>query len=406
VEVPIAKIAPLAAGAAWPPNALVLVRNARARRRPAPWRGYVSSGDDVGARLERAIRRAVAWIEYSQERLRSGGVACYDFGGWTSGYPEVTGYIIPTFLEAARVLERPALAHRARRMADWELTLQHPEGGFPSLYEQDRRPPVAFNTGQVVRGLLRTYQETDDERYLDAARRAADWMVRNQEDDGSWCKVNYRGLKRVYDTYAAAPLAQLWAATGEERYARAAAANCEFALRHQHDNGWFSLCDNGERFLGAPSTHSICYTVDGLLEIGAILDEKAFRAAGTHTASRLIDLVEPSGFLAGDYDMTWTPRGSYSCVTGSAQLGVILVRLYEEIGEPFRLEVASKLLDFLVYVQELNSVGTARRGGLPGSYPIWGRYVPLKYPSWAAKFFIDFGLAHQAARARVVLARE
>jgi hypothetical protein len=289
-------------------------------------------------------------------------------------------------------------------MADWELNLQDREGGFPSLYETDRRPPVIFNTGQVIRGLLRTYEETGDERYLDASRRAADWMVRNQEDDGSWGKANYRGLKRVYDTYAAAALAQLWAVTSEEQYARAAAANCEFAIRHELANGWFSLCDNDRRFAGAPTTHTICYTVDGLLEIGAILKEEEFRAAAKRTADRLKQLVDPSGFFPGAYDETWTPRGSYSCITGTAQLGVILVRLHEEADEPSNLDVASRLLDFLVYVQGLNSIGTDRTGGLTGSYPIWGRYVPLKYPSWAAKFFIDFGLAYQAARERVVLA--
>jgi rhamnogalacturonyl hydrolase YesR len=403
-EFPARKLAVLAAGAAWPPNARVLLRNVRDRRRAAPWRSSASSGDTGDGELDAAIRRAVAWIEHSQDRLGSGGVACYEFGGWTSGYPEVTGYIIPTFWDAARALERPALVERARRMADWELAIQHRDGGFPSLYEADRRPPVVFNTGQVIRGLLRTYKETEEERYLEAARRAADWIVRNQEEDGSWGKANYRGLKRVYDTYAAAALAQLWPVTGEERYAHAAAANAEFAIRHQHANGWFSLCDNDRRFLGAPTTHTICYTVDGLLEIGGILQEEDFRAAAKRTAGRLKALVDPSGFFAGAFDEAWMPRGSYSCVTGAAQLGVILVRLHEETGEPSDLEVASRLLDFLVYVQALNSVGKDRSGGLPGSYPIWGRYVPLKYPSWAAKFFIDFGLAYQAAQSRDALA--
>jgi hypothetical protein len=394
----------LAAGSAWPPNALVLLRNARDRKRSAPWRGHIPSGDAGRAEVDAGIRRALAWIEHSQDRLGSGGVACYEFGGWTSGYPEVTGYIIPTFFDSARLLRRPALAERARRMADWELTVQHPEGGFPSLYEADRRPPVVFNTGQVIRGLLRTYEETGDERYLDASRRAAEWMVRNQEEDGSWGKVNYRGLKRVYDTYAAAALAQLWAVTGEERYARAAAANCEFALRQQLPNGWFSLCDNDRRFVGAPSTHTICYTVDGLLEIGTILEEEEFRAAAKRTSARLADLVDPSGFFPGAFDDTWTSRGSYCCVTGAAQLGVVLVRLHEETRESSGLAVASRLLDFLLYVQRLNAAGSDRSGGLPGSYPIWGSYVPLKYPSWAAKFFIDFGHAYQAARGRADLA--
>jgi uncharacterized protein YyaL (SSP411 family) len=394
----VGKLAKLAIGAASPPNAVVLLRNARDRRRKAPWSPYVSNDGSDHAALEAGVRRALAWIEYSQDRLGSGGVACYEFGGWTSGYPEVTGYIIPTFWDAARVLERPSLGERAVRMAEWELGIQHNEGGFPSLYEADRRPPVVFNTGQVIRGLIRTYEETDEERYLAAARRAADWMVRSQEEDGSWGKANYRGLKRVYDTYAAAALARLWVVTGDERYARAAAANCEFAIANQRENGWFDLCDNDRRFVGAPSTHTICYTADGLLEIGALLDEDAFRAAGRRTGEALKELVDESGFLAGAYDETWTAHGRYSCVTGSAQLGIILVRVHEESGDPTDLDVAGKLLDFLVYVQRLNAVGKHRSGGLPGSYPIWGRYVPLKYPSWAAKFFIDFGLAYRSAR--------
>jgi len=28
-------------------------------------------------------------------------------------------------------------------------------------------------------------------------------------------------------------------------------------------------------------------------------------------------------------------------------------------------------------------------GGVSGSYPIWGRYQPLRYISWGCKFFAD-----------------
>ena len=54
-----------------------------------------------------------------------------------------------------------------------------------------------------------------------------------------------------------------------------------------------------------------------------------------------------------------------------------------------QLETALRLLDFLAFVQELNGVDADRAGGLPGSFPIWGRYVPLKHPSWATKFYLD-----------------
>ena len=51
-----------------------------------------------------------------------------------------------------------------------------------------------------------------------------------------------------------------------------------------------------------------------------------------------------------------------------------------------------KLVDFLAWAQRLNGVGSSRQGAIAGSYPIWGLYCPLKYPSWATKYFADLVL--------------
>ena len=80
--------------------------------------------------------------------------------------------------------------------------------------------------------------------------RASDWIVNNQEDDGSWTRANLRQMKRVYDSYVSAPLARLARITGNETYAGAAIRNCEFVLQEQRDlvgffNGDFVL---GQRF--------------------------------------------------------------------------------------------------------------------------------------------------------------
>jgi hypothetical protein len=34
-------------------------------------------------------------------------------------------------------------------------------------------------------------------------------------------------------------------------------------------------------------------------------------------------------------------------------------------------------------------------GGVSGSYPVWGRYQPLRYISWGCKFFADALLLEQ-----------
>jgi uncharacterized protein YyaL (SSP411 family) len=376
------------ASALWPRNAQLLLRNARATLGTEPWRDFLK-GDRGPARLDALADAALGWIRRSQDRVGSGGVGDRTFHGWTPGYPEVTGYIIPTFWDYHELRGSDDLAQRALRMAEWELRLQKSEGGFESLYEGEGQPAVVFNTGQVIRGLTRTYLETREDRFLDAAMRAADWIVANQEPDGSWTKANYLGMKRTYDVYAAAGLAELATVASEDRYASAALANCEFALRNQRDNGWFDRCDNRPQGNATPSTHTLCYTVDGLLETGTALGEDELVAAAERSAAALLEAVDASGRLPGRFDDAWRPASSYVVVTGTAQLGVILMKLFLRTRSTRQLDTALRLLDFLAYVQKLDSVDADRDGGLPGSFPIWGRYVPLKHPSWATKFYLD-----------------
>jgi hypothetical protein len=372
----------------WPANAAVVARNCFALASGSPWRDYVARSGGAPV-LDRAVASAVDWLCRSQDTVGSGGVGCYEMYRWTAGYPEVTGYIIPTFFDCASRLDRPDLRERAVRMAEWELRTQRPEGGWEGGYEGDGRPTVVFNTGQVIRGLSRAWEETGEKRYLDAALRGADWIVENQEPDGSWSKHNFKGMKRVYDSYVAAPLAQLARATGIDRYAESAAANCSFVLRHQRENGWFDHADNSPYFTDAPVTHTICYTIDGLIETGEILSADGLIAAGKKAADALLLEIEAAPSLRGRFDAAWHPTVRFACLTGAAQLGIVFLRLHARTGERRYAEAAAKLVDFLVWAQRLNAVGKNRRGAIAGSFPIWGLYCPLKYPSWATKYFID-----------------
>lgn len=381
-------LAGMIASLPWPPNAAVLVRNAASLRRDAPWAGSVQRDREGLLPLAEA---ALGWIAHSQDRVGSGGVGDFRFQGWTPGYPEVTGYIVPTMFDWAELLSRPELADRAIRMASWELGIQQPSGGWESWYEGEGRPPVVFNTGQVIRGLVRTATETGEDRYLDAAIRAGDWIIAGQEPDGSFSKGNYLEMRRVYDVYSTASLAQLAEASGEERFASAAAANAEFAISQQTADGWFDLCDNVPDGNERPSTHTLGYTADGLIEIGLLQSEPRFVAAGELTARSLLAAMEPGGRLPGRFDRDWNPAADYVVMTGSAQLGILLAGMHARASDPDPELRAGcwELLDFLAWAQRLNSVGANRRGAIAGSYPVWGRYVPLKYPSWATKFYLD-----------------
>jgi hypothetical protein len=391
----VGKLALKSAGAFWPPNLVVVARNVRDRRRVEPWSNFVAGTDDPKATIRKALERSLQWLATSQDRIGTGGVGSYEFYGWTPGFPEVTGYIIPTMWDCRHAFGREELADRAVRMADWELAIQKKGGGWEGAVEGANQPPLVFNTGQVVRGLLRTHQETGDGRYLEAAVHASDWIVENQEEDGSWVLANFLQMKRVYDTYVTPALARMASLTGNDAYSGAAVRNCEFALRHQRENGWFDLCDNTPYFNDAPTPHTICYTIDGLLETGELLGRDDFVAAGAKAADALMRCISPSGLLLGRFDETWQARAGWSCLTGCAQLGVIMMKLQARSGEERYRDAARRLADFLIYIQRLNGVGSNRGGALPGSYPIWGPYAPLKYPCWATKFLIDLLLLRE-----------
>src|ERR1044071_9673228 len=101
-----------------------------------------------------ASREVLAWLSRAQDRSKSqdGGVARHFslLDGWSPSYPETTGYIIPTLLQTGTT---DATA-RARRMLDWLVAIQFPEGGFQGgIVNQTPRMPVTFNTGQILIGL-------------------------------------------------------------------------------------------------------------------------------------------------------------------------------------------------------------------------------------------------------------
>src|SRR4051794_21979809 len=84
---------------------------------------------DPGA--ERAISECVAWLGRAQDGSTpcDGGVARHFslISGWSSSYPETTGYIVPTMLAYAASRggdEGEDARRRARRMLDWLVSIQ------------------------------------------------------------------------------------------------------------------------------------------------------------------------------------------------------------------------------------------------------------------------------------------
>ena len=323
----------------------------------------------------------------------SGGYSVID--GWLDPYPETTGYIIPTFYDYAEFKNVGEWRERAAAMADWEIGVQMPNGAVQAgLFEEGKEQIAAvFNTGQVILGWCRTFLETEDEKYLEAAKRAGDWLIEVQKEDGSWRMESQETETNVhsYDVRTAWSLLEIYEITRDEKYRKSAEKQINWTISQQLKNGWF---ENNAFFTSdgkwtSPFTHTIAYVMEGLQESYRILRKEDYFNAYKKTARKVMRIFELRRFMAGDFNEKWKSSGAYSCLTGNAQIAGVWLKLFELNSDARYLSAALKLNDYTKSTQNLSSIHKGIRGGIKGSHPINGNYTPYIFPNWAAKFFAD-----------------
>lgn len=338
---------------------------------------------------------AVDWLERCHDASRDGGLpGRYRLrGGWTPSYPETTGYAVPTFLRLARELPRERLVSRAKSCIEFLLGRQRIEGGFPGGEVGSDSDISVFNTGQILAGLDAWDAEYPSPEVRDVAAGAADWLIRVQHDDGAWRDYTYGGLACAYYAHASCWLAAFGARVDEPRYTEAAQRQIEWVISRQDPaSGWIEGAgfprDHPARIT---ETHTLGYTLWGLLVAAEALEHNDARAAAVLAARRLAERVVSERWLAGRYDHLWRPVSTYSCLTGSVQLAQVWLRLAfsdDEVDGLFA-GAADVALRSVLAAQPLTNRDPGIRGGLPGSTPIGGDYLPNTIPNWSAKFLVD-----------------
>lgn len=344
------------------------------------------------AGTERVLPALIEWLCRAQDHstYADGGVA-RDFSlvrGWTSSYPETTGYIIPTFLEFARCTGDDKVRARALRMTDWLVGIQLHNGAFQGG-KIDSVPvvPVTFNTGQVLLGLAAAQAETG--RYLDPMQRAADWLVQTQDADGCWRKhqspfATYG--EKAYETHVAWGLFEAARLEPGRGYGEAGLANVHWALNSQTSNGWFQRCCLDDPV--HPLTHTLGYALRGVLEAYRFQGDPAILEAALRTAHGLMGAMREDGFMPGRLSADWTAAVDWACLTGTAQVAHCWFLLYQQTGQKVFLKAGTVACDFVRRTVRLDGP-LDTRGGVKGSFPVNGAYGKYEYPNWAAKFLAD-----------------
>jgi hypothetical protein len=336
---------------------------------------------------------AIDWLCRAQDvradKADAGGVSAgWSFeDGWLPSYPETSGYIVETFIAAARFLDRADLVDRAQRIIDWELSIQHPDGAFPGHFGEPGSAPVIFNTGQIMHGMLAGWLQLGRPECLESTVRAAHWLARHQDDDGCWRKFEHHGVPHTYNTRATWALLATALVAGDATLKRAALRNLDWALTRQTESGWFR--DNAFRPGEAPFTHTIAYAIRGFVECGALTGSGRYIDAALQAARAVARAQRADGSIAGEFRDGWSADASYCCLTGVAQMSLDWIRCAQQAGAPELRENAKRAIAYLKGRQRLDDRDAAVRGALAGSAPIWGRYSRFEFPNWAAKFFAD-----------------
>ena len=353
--------------------------------------------DDPG--ISAAVNLATAWLCRAQDCSLSvdGGVARHFslVSGWSESYPEITGYVVPTMITVAEKRDDASLRERARRMVDWLVSIQLPDGGFQAGTIRARPlVPTIFNTGQILLGLSSAVRVWGDE-YLHSMHSAADWLVAAQDPDGCWRRFASPFAtpgEKTYYTHVAWGLFEAARMAPARPYADAALANIRWTLGQMRPNGWLDQCCLDTP--ATPLTHTIGYALRGLVESYRFTQSADLLTPCLRTADGALTALRSDGFLPGRLDANWQGTVSWTCLTGSLQIAICWLMLYQYTGDERYRQAARSVNRFVRRTLHVDGRRDTR-GAIKGSFPVSGDYGRFEYLAWACKFFVDANLLEQ-----------
>lgn len=292
--------------------------------------------------------RAVEWI--MQNTIDGHAIICHT--DKRKGYPEVTGYYIPTLL-------RWGYRDLAVSYAKWLCSIQKEDG---SWHDTDDIDPYVFDTAQILKGLLaiRKLHPEADSHII----RGCDWILGNVQESGRLTTPSTaawgsgRECSELIHLYCLSPLVQAGETFGKPEYKTAAYRVLEYyKTEHCREIMNFGML-----------SHFYAYVMEGLLDMG---ERKLVEEAMDQVAK----LQKNNGAVAAYKDVDWV------CSTGLFQFALVWFRL----GDTERGNRA------FAYACKLQN----ESGGWYGSYLSEGNademnsYIPTSEISWAVKFFLD-----------------
>ncbi len=199
---------------------------------------YATSGRMQGGDKKAALRAACDWLLHAQDA--SGGYrhSYHLLYGWQPAYPETTGYIIPSLLEAHAVLGDDRLVASAKQALQWLRSIQGVDGSFIDLNGNAQ----VFDTGQILIGLNYIAEHHPDWLSVrDHQIRAAQWLARVQEADGSFIRSAYNNRPHTYYSRVGAAMIKAGILLQDDNIREAGIRHIDWVLAQQDPVGFFAF---------------------------------------------------------------------------------------------------------------------------------------------------------------------
>lgn len=278
--------------------------------------------------------RALDWIKINT--VPGKGIISNSFHNERS-HPEVTGYLIPTLIDAGEF-------KLAEQYADFLCEVQRANGSFSG---PDGKEEYVFDSAQALRGLLSACRIWS--RFKRPAEKTADYVLSAIEDNGR-IPPSYQGTTDRINVFILPILITASEIIGNFKYSAFAKKSLAY-YKNIPD-----ILD--ENIL----SHDLAYIIDGFID----MEESEF----IRSFVEKFFLAQPqSGKILA------FPNVSWSCSAGAAQFAVIAYKLGMK-------ENGNKILKYLCGRQNYS-------GGFYGSFGIFGNYFNDVEIGWANKFFID-----------------
>lgn len=296
-------------------------------------------------------KKAISWIE-ANTIVEKTGKSIINNTNCHKGYPEVTGYYIPTLI-------RWGYRELAIDYAKWLISIQHDDGSWYDTFDQ---MPYVFDTAQILKGLLAAYSIWPDENVNNAIIKGAMWLAGNIQHDGRFKAADEsiwkmpKAYSELIHLYCLSPIREVGIQFSKLELLEMVDLSIDYYKQnHMEEILHFDLL-----------SHFYAYVMEALVDLGELELAKA-------AMNNIANFQTEDGAVPGYNNVHWV------CSTGLFQLALTWFR----VGD---IERGNKAFSYACRLQN-------ESGGWYGSYPSVedesNDYFAASEISWAVKYFLD-----------------